>query len=163
MATASVDRRALMHEDETTTTERTRVQLVAGAVGAVFLLVGILGFVPGVVKNFDDLSFASHHSGAELLGIFQVSVLHNIVHLLFGVAGLALARKGERAATLFLLVGGLVYIVLAVYGAAIENGTSALNFVPVNEADSYLHLGLGSLMIAAGVVVTKGRDFRELG
>ena len=161
MATAAVDRRALTHEDAATA-PRTRVQIVAGAVGAVFLLVGILGFVPGVVSNFDDLSFASHHSGAELLGLFQVSVLHNIVHLGFGVAGLLLARKGERAATLFLLVGGLVYIVLAVYGAAIEHDTSALNFVPVNEADSYLHLGLGSLMIAAGVVVTKGRDLRDL-
>lgn len=161
MATAAVDRRALTRDDAESTA-RTRVQLVAGAVGAVFLLVGILGFVPGVVSNFDELSFASHRSGAELLGIFQVSVLHNIVHLDFGVVGLLLARKAERAATLFLLVGGLIYIVLAVYGAAIDHDASALNFVPVNEADSYLHLGLGSLMIMAGVLVTKGRDLRDL-
>jgi hypothetical protein len=156
MATTTVDRRALIAE-ERTERRTSAVQLVAGAVGAVFLLVGILGFVPGVVSNFDDLSFASHHSGAELLGLFQVSVLHNLVHLLFGVGGLIFARKGARAATLFLFVGGLVYIVLAVYGAAIEHDTSALNFVPLNEADTYLHLGLGSGMILAGVATTAAR------
>ena len=160
MATTAVDRRALISEERTAT--RSAVQLVAGAVGAVFLLVGVLGFVPGVVTNFDDFSFASHHSGAELLGLFQVSVLHNIVHLLFGVVGLALARTSERKATLFLFVGGLVYLVLAVYGAAIKHDTSALNFVPLNEADSYLHLGLGTAMILAGVLTTRGREFRDL-
>ena len=155
MATTTVDRGALLSED--VKPARSAAQLVAGAVGAVFLLVGILGFVPGVVSNFDDLSFAGHHSGAELLGIFQVSVLHNLVHLLFGVGGLLLARRGTRPATLFLLVGGLIYLVLAVYGAAIEHDTSALNFVPVNEADSYLHLGLGAVMILAGALTARER------
>jgi hypothetical protein len=113
------------------------------------------------VSNFNDLSFASHSSGAELLGIFQVSVLHNLVHLAFGVVGLLLAFRGTRDATLFLFVGGMVYIVLALYGAAIEHDSSALNFVPLNEADSYLHLGLGSLMIVAGVVTTQVGRLRE--
>ena len=49
-----------------------------------FLLVGILGFIPGITTGYDDLSFAGHHSEAELLGIFQVSVLHNLVHVAFG-------------------------------------------------------------------------------
>src|SRR3712207_2099398 len=62
------------------------------AVGAVFLLVGVLGFIPGITSNYDAMEFAGHESGAELLGIFQVSILHNIVHLLFGVAGLAMAK-----------------------------------------------------------------------
>jgi hypothetical protein len=144
-------------------TGRHAVQLVAGAVGAVFLLVGVLGFVPGIVTNFDDLGFAGHGSGAELLGLFQVSVLHNVVHLLFGVVGLVLARSSAAKATLFLVVGGLIYLVLAVFGAAIEHDASALNFVPLNEADSYLHLALGAAMITAGVVTTRGQDLRDLG
>ncbi|MFI7450348.1 DUF4383 domain-containing protein [Nonomuraea sp. NPDC049714] len=57
-----------------------------------FLLVGILGFVPGATTNVDDLQVAGHHSDALLLGVFQVSILHNIVHLLFGVAGILLTR-----------------------------------------------------------------------
>ena len=69
------------------------VQKAALAVGAVFLPVGVLGFVPGITTNYDQLTFAGHHSDAALLGIFNVSVLHNLVHLAFGVAGIALARK----------------------------------------------------------------------
>lgn len=71
---------------------RTPAQPVAGVFGVVFLVVGIAGFIPGLTTNFDQLSFAGHHSMAMLLGLFTVSVLHNIVHLLFGIAGLALAR-----------------------------------------------------------------------
>jgi threonine/homoserine/homoserine lactone efflux protein len=96
------------------------------------------------------MSFAGHGSDSELLGIFQVSVLHNIVHLLFGVVGIALARS-EDTARQFLTVGGAVYLVLFVYGA-IFHGDSGGNFVPVNWADNILHLGLGIGMIALGTL-----------
>lgn len=71
---------------------RTSLQKAARATGAVFLLVGVLGFIPGVTGNYGSLGFAGHDSGALLFGIFQVSVLHNIVRLLFGVAGLVMGR-----------------------------------------------------------------------
>ena len=58
-----------------------------------FLAVGVLGFVPGITTHYDQLTFAGHHSDAALLAIFNVSVLHNLAHLAFGVAGIALARK----------------------------------------------------------------------
>jgi uncharacterized membrane protein YiaA len=73
------------------------VQIASAAVGAVFLLVGILGFIPGVTTDYDMLAGAGHHSGAMLFGIFEVSVLHDVVHLLFGVAGLAMARMARTA------------------------------------------------------------------
>ncbi|HXD28954.1 MAG TPA: DUF4383 domain-containing protein, partial [Arthrobacter sp.] len=66
-----------------TTIRRTHVQLAA-LVWAAFLLVGVLGFIPGITTNVRELTFAGHQSGAMLLGLFQVSILHNIVHLLFG-------------------------------------------------------------------------------
>ena len=91
------------------------VQLAAAAVGGVFLLVGILGFVPGVTTNYDQLSFAGHESGALLLGVFAVSVLHNLVHAAFGVAGLVLSRTRSGAKN-YLVVGGIVYAVLWLYG-----------------------------------------------
>jgi Domain of unknown function (DUF4383) len=75
----------------------TPVQNAALAVGAVFLAVGVLGFVPGITTNYDQLTFAGHHPDAALLGIFNVSVLHNLVHLAFGVAGIALARTCNSA------------------------------------------------------------------
>ncbi|HLU43103.1 MAG TPA: DUF4383 domain-containing protein, partial [Microthrixaceae bacterium] len=49
----------------------------AGLVGVVFLLVGVLGFIPGITTNYDAMEFAGHESGAELFGVFQVSILHN--------------------------------------------------------------------------------------
>ena len=132
------------------------IRVAALAVAAVFLLVGVLGFVPGIVTDHDDLRFAGHESGAQLLGIFQVSVLHNIVHLLFGVAGLALARSipGGRA---FLLGGGAVYAVLWVYGLVIEHD-SAANFVPLDDADNWLHLGLAVGMVALGLFLSPQRQ-----
>ena len=95
--------------------ERSPVQKVALLVGAVFLLVGILGFIPGITSHYDDLKFAGHDSDAQLLGLFEVSILHNIVHLLFGVAGIALSRTWEGARQ-FLIGGGIVYLLLFVYG-----------------------------------------------
>lgn len=125
----------------------------ATVVGAVFLLVGILGFVPGITTDYDTMRFAGHESEAKLLGVFQVSILHNIVHLLFGVVGLAMARSwsGARA---FLLGGGAVYLVLWLYGLLIDK-TSGANFVPLNSADDWLHFVLGAGMVSLGVVLAK--------
>ena len=134
------------------TTRRT-VQKAALAVAVVFLLVGILGFIPGVTTHYSDMTFAGHHSDAKLLGLFQVSVLHNIVHLLFGVAGIAMARTAS-AARLYLIGGGAIYLVLWLYGLVVGQDSTA-NFVPLNSADDWLHLVLGVGMIALGLLTTR--------
>ncbi|MBA0127030.1 DUF4383 domain-containing protein [Haloechinothrix sp. YIM 98757] len=131
--------------------QRSSIQLVALAVGVVFLLVGILGFVPGITTGYDELSFAGHDSEAMLLGLFQVSILHNLVHLAFGVAGVALART-VRSSGMFLIAGGAIYLVLWIYGLIIDLDSTA-NFVPLNTADNWLHLVLGVGMIGAGVAL----------
>ena len=133
----------------------TAVQKAAMAVGAVFLLVGIMGFIPGITTHYDQLTFAGHHSQAALLGLFNVSVLHNVVHLLFGVAGLLLARTFNGARS-FLIGGGLIYLLLFVYGLVIDHASSA-NFIPVNDADNWLHLGLAVAMIALGALLGRPR------
>ena len=122
----------------------------ATVVGAVLVLVGVLGFVPGITSPYNDLGFAGHESGAKLLGLFQVSILHNIVHLLFGIAGLAMARRADTART-YLIGGGVIYLVLFLYGLLVGQNTQA-NFVPLNTADDFLHLVLGIGMIGLGVV-----------
>ncbi|WP_091349021.1 DUF4383 domain-containing protein [Micromonospora rhizosphaerae] len=137
---------------------RAPVRRAAATVGVIFLVIGVLGFIPGITSNFDDLYFAGHESDAKLLGLFQVSVLHNIVHLLFGVAGLALARTVSGART-FLVGGGPIYLVLWLYGLVVDM-SSAANFIPLNNADNWLHLGLGVGMIALGVVTTRGQGRR---
>nr|WP_255413246.1 DUF4383 domain-containing protein [Mycobacterium sp. 3519A] len=141
------------------TARRAPVQWAALAMGAVFLLVGVLGFIPGITTNYDMLTFAGHHSDAQLLGIFNVSVLHNIVHLAFGVAGLALARTFNGAKG-YLIGGGIIYAVLFLYGLLIDHGSGA-NFVPVNSADNWLHFALAVVMLALGFLLgrTDAPDF----
>ena len=79
--------------------------------------------------------------------------MHNIVHGLFGVIGLVLARSVVGARS-FLFGGGAVYLVLTAYGTVIDLD-SAANFVPLNIADNFLHLFLGTSMIGLGVVLGK--------
>ena len=130
--------------------ERTLVQNVARLVGIVFLLVGIAGFIPGVTTNlYEGLEFAGNDGTAELLGVFQVSVLHNIVHGLFGLAGLALAATPSGART-YLIGGGAIYLVLFLIG--IVGGG---DWIPADDADNWLHLVLGAGMIGLGVITTR--------
>jgi hypothetical protein len=138
------------------TMERTPVEMLATLVGATFLLVGILGFIPGITSNlYGGLDFAGHDSEAKLLHIFQTSWLHNIVHLGFGIAGLALARTWAGART-YLIGGGIIYLALWLYGL-ITGQESGANFVPMNTADDWLHFGLGIGMITLGFVTTRER------
>jgi hypothetical protein len=134
------------------------VRTAALVVAAVFLLVGVLGFIPGITTEYDGMTFAGHESTAMLLGVFHVSILHNIVHLLFGVVGLVLART-VSGATGFLIGGGIVYLVLLVYGLVVDHD-SAANFVPLNAADNWLHLFLGVGMIVLGLALC-GRAARR--
>ena len=128
----------------------TPVQNVARLVGIVFLLVGIAGFIPGLTTDlYDGLEFAGDDGTSELLGIFQVSVLHNIVHGLFGLAGLALAATASGART-YLIGGGAIYLGLFLLG--IVGGG---DWIPVNNADNWLHLVLGAGMIGLGVLTTR--------
>ena len=129
----------------------TPVQTVARLVGIVFLLVGIAGFIPGITTNlYDGLEFAGDDGNAELLGLFEVSVLHNLVHALFGI-GILMAATAEGART-FLLGSGAIYVVLFVLG--ILGGG---DWVPINDADNWLHLALGVGLLALGLITTRER------
>jgi hypothetical protein len=130
---------------------RTPVRKATLAVGVVFVVVGIAGFIPGITTDYDMLGGAGHDSMAKLFGVFMVSVLHNIVHLLFGVVGLIAATRA-RAARAYLIVGGAVYAVLWIYGLLVDQ-TSAANVVPVNTPDNWLHFVLAVGMIGLGVLL----------
>jgi hypothetical protein len=126
------------------------VRTYALVVGVVFLIAGVAGFVPGLTTNVDEMTFAGHMSESKLLGIFAVSVLHNLVHLAFGVLGIAMSRA-PGSAVVFLIGGGVVYLALWIYGLVIDYDSDA-NFVPLNDADNWLHLVLGLGMIALGLL-----------
>ena len=133
-------------------TNGTPVQTAARLVGLVFLLVGIAGFIPGITTNlYDGLDFAGDGGDAELLGLFQVSVLHNIVHALFGV-GIFMAATPSGART-FLIGAGAIYVLLFLLGIL-----GGADWIPANDADDWLHLVLGVALLALGFGLTRDRD-----
>lgn len=81
--------------------------------------------------------------------MFRVSILHNIVHMLFGIGILAAAR--HSCSKLYLIGGGIAYVLVAVYGYIIDEQSDA-NFLPINTADNFLHVVLSLALLGAGLV-----------
>lgn len=130
--------------------ETAPLQIAAGVAGVIFLLLGILGFIPGVTTNYGEATFATPASEAMILGIFGTNFLMNIVYLVFGIVGVAAARRTEGA-RYFLVIAGVIYVLLWILGLAIDTASS-LNFLAVNTATSWLHFVLGVLMLLANAL-----------
>ena len=138
---------------------RPKIMAVQGAavlVAAVFLVFGVLGFIPGVTTHLDQLQWAGHHSGAKVFGMFAVSGLHNIVHMAFGLIGFIFART-YAASRAYLLAGGVGYLALWAYGLLMDQG-SALNILMLNRADNWLHFGLGVGLILLALTLAGQHD-----
>ena len=131
------------------TGSRTVNQTVAAVFGAVYTLVGLAGF-------FVSENFISKTDDA-LLG-FQVNHLHNIVHLLIGVALLASSKRYDTARSANLAIGA-TYLLLGVFGPLI-NG-SALDIIALNTADNWLHVASGLLLL--GVALAADKHVRSRG
>ena len=119
------------------------LQRIAMVFGVVFLLVGIAGFfVPGGMA----MHAGPDPAPGKLLGMFEVNLVHNIVHCLVGVWGLV-ASRSFAGAKMYMQVAGVVYIVLAALGFVMPN---AMGLVPIGGADIYLHAVLGLVMAGIG-------------
>jgi hypothetical protein len=117
-------------------------RLVAVIFGAVYLLVGLLGFtVTGGV------AFAGEQGGL-LLGIFQVNPLHNVAHLLIGAALLIGGIAGVRAAKTVNVIVGAAYLLLGIVGFFL---TGPANFLALNLADHFLHLASAVILLGVGL------------
>jgi hypothetical protein len=124
--------------------------LLAGIAGTGLLTLGVLGFVPGVVENSSQLELWKNGSRAELLHVFQISLLTNLVHIGAGVVGLVCTRSwvGSR---LFLLWSAIVCLGLWVFRLAIGQ-ENQVNVLPLSRADGWLYLGLAAvLFVFAGL------------
>lgn len=106
--------------------------------GVVFLVVGILGFVPAVTKD------------QMLLGIFHVNTAHNAVHLLSGVVALLCGMSGVGASRLYFKIFGLVYAAVAVMGFLNPGDTMLLGLISNNTADTWLHVGIAAVSLIIG-------------
>ncbi len=133
--------------NDRTLNDRTLAQKLAWIFGIVFLLVGILGFIPGITEDAPG-SFAGEDSDGSLLGVFQTSVLHNLAHLAFGI-GILAARRHATALT-YLLVGGIAYAGLFLIGIL-----GAMDWLPADDTDDWLHLALGAALLGGWFVAKK--------
>lgn len=122
----------------------TTVQKLVAVFGIVFIIVGVAGLLTS--------SGAGMHTGKNLdefprmLGLFPVNLAHNVVHLLFGVLGLAASRSFSGSVT-YAKVGGIVYLVLAALGFV---APTTFGFIPIGGNDIWLHLLLGVVLAAVG-------------
>jgi hypothetical protein len=126
--------------------ERTPAQWYCLIFGATLLLVGVIGF-------FADAGFdvGSDIDGDKLLGIFEVSGIHNLIHIASGALLLATApkRATARAAALGF---GVVYLLVTIIGFI--QGDNVLGIIPVNSADNFLHVAISLLAIGSALVST---------
>ena len=118
--------------------------IVAYGFGAIFVLVGMAGFM------VSSGHAAAGHEGGELLGLFQVNVLHNVVHIAVGAVMIGAAVAGTRAARTTNIIIGTTYLVLAIAGLFIL-GDSPVNIIALNGADNGLHAVLGVALLGVGL------------
>lgn len=114
------------------------------AFGVVFVLIGLLGFVPAFVTS-------SEGGTGLLLGIFEVNALHNVIHLASGLVALA-ASTQVAWSRLYFQVFGVVYALVTVLGLI---SSPILGLLPVNLADNLLHI------VIAGVALYLGFVYKE--
>ena len=110
----------------------------ARSVAAVFLVAGLLGFIPGITTHLGDLHFAGQSSQAQLLGVFRVSILLNLVHVLAGAIGVVGARTTDVA------LASLGLWLLGVFAAG--------GWLSLDTADNWLHFVLGVAVLGVGQV-----------
>jgi uncharacterized protein DUF4383 len=115
------------------------VKTMAVLFGVILLVVGVLGFVPGVTK--DEM----------LLGIFHVNTIHNIVHLLSGAVALFCGMTSVGASRNYFRIFGIVYGAVAVLGLMhMREHTNLLGLISNNDATTYLHIAIAAVSLILG-------------
>lgn len=108
-------------------------------IGVVYLLVGLLGFLPALrgAPSASAPSLAVTAGYGFLLGLFAVNVLHNIVHILIGIVGIASFGRNDAAIN-FSRGIAILYALLAVFGFFPVLRTT-FGLIPLFGNDIWLH------------------------
>jgi Domain of unknown function (DUF4383) len=110
---------------------------IAMGFGIIFVVVGVLGFIPAVTP------------GGRLLGVFEVNTLHNIIHLATGVVAIIVGMASEQAIRNFFRIFGIIYALVAVLGFYYGN-QPLFGLVANNLADSGLHVVIAAVALYLG-------------
>jgi hypothetical protein len=128
---------------------KTLAQVYALTLGAVLVAVGILGFIVEPSFGIGD----SAQRGTLIA--FDINGWHNVVHVLSGVAGIALARTAAKA-RLYCIGYGIVYVLVSILGFVVGDGGLLLSLIPINTADNLLHLAIAFTGIGIGLTSPTG-------
>jgi hypothetical protein len=146
MATTTVGTRG-------TTGTRSPNQLLGTVLGAVYVLIGLVGFAVT-----SGVGFAST-TGDKLLGIFELNPLHNIVHIGVGAALLFAASRGPAFSARLNTAVGAVYFLVGVFGLFVTDKSS--NFLALNSADNGLHFASSIVLLAVGLMGARAATARS--
>lgn len=116
--------------------------------GIIFLLVGLLGFLPNPIIGMDE--------GA----LFHADTVHSIIHIVSGLLFIFIAVVAPSSAPIVLKIFGAVYFLLGVLGminVGPDGMTTLLGFLSVNEADNYFHIVMGLIVFLAGFLKPKAQ------
>jgi hypothetical protein len=147
---------------------KTPTQYFALAAGIIYLLVGLMGFVPALVTQVPPPPDLAVHSGyGHLMGLFPINILHNIVHLAVGVLGI-LAFRSHSGSRTFSRGLAIFYGLLAIMGLVpLMNTTFGL--IPIFSHDVWLHAATAlvaayfGFMAPASVPTTSTAGGRRVG
>jgi hypothetical protein len=123
---------------------KTLAQVYALSLGVVLVLVGLLGFLVEPSFGIGD----SAQRGTLIA--FDINGWHNVVHLLSGIVGLAMAGTAAKA-RLFSIGYGVVYVIVTILGFVVGDGGLLLSLIPINTADNLLHLVIALTGIGIGL------------
>lgn len=124
--------------------------------GILFLGIGILGFVPGMTHMHEgapELTVEGPGHG-YLLGLFHVNVLHNLVHVIFGIWGLASFRSFS-ASRMYGRGVGIIYLIFTVFGL-VPGLNTLFGLVPLHGNVVWLHFLLGAIAAFFGFAPVTG-------
>lgn len=116
----------------------TQVQAFARVFGIIYVIVGIMGFLPGLVSPLVDTTGLAVTTGyGRLLGIFPVNLMHNIVHIGVGIWGILAARDFLMSVG-FAKVNAVLFGILAVLGI-IPATNMLFGLAPLYGSDVVIH------------------------
>ena len=113
--------------------------------GVVLLLVGVLGFIPGITTD------------NHLLGIFHVNALHNIIHLVSGAVALYCGMTSVKASKTYFQVFGVIYALVAILGF-VYGDNAILGLVANNMADTWLHVVIAVTVLYLGFATSSTEE-----
>jgi len=127
--------------------------------GIAYLLIGVMGLIPGLITPTAHDGVAINTLEGDLLGIFPVNIMHTIVHLVIGIWGVVAYRSFD-ASRAFSKVVGVLFLILFVMGL-VPGLNTLFGMAPLMGADVWLHLITGLAGVYFGFIY-RGREFDRM-